>query len=130
MQKKFKNSADFRVGTGDVSSTKEIAANCDYLFGILIDQENLNRMFVFNAKARYNASHKRIVFNYNRDSGQLSDALGPEDLETFAEMVEDANIKNSVAATEEDCASYRENMQELSQGFSGHSEENDFSSLS
>ncbi len=119
LQKKFKNSSDFRVGTGDVSSTKEIAANCDYLFGILIDQENLNRMFLFNAKARYNASHKRIVLNYDRNSGQLTDAVGPEDIEVFAGLVEDENIKNKVIASTEDIATFRENMKELSETSGG-----------
>lgn len=113
LQKKFKNSADFRVGTGDVSSTKEIAANCDYLFGILIDQENLNRMYIFNAKARYSASHKRIVLNYERDSGQLSDALGPDDIEQFAELVESDEIKNNVLANVDQVESAREIMKDM-----------------
>lgn len=115
LQKKFKNSADFRVGTGDVSSTKEIAANCDYLFGILIDQENLNRMYIFNAKARYNASHKRIVLNYERDSGQLSDALGPDDIEAFAALVESDEIKNNVLSSADQIESAREQLRDMTQ---------------
>lgn len=114
LQKKFKNSSDFRVGTGDVSSTKEIAANCDYLFGILIDQENLNRMYIFNAKARYSASHKRIVLNYERNSGQLSDALGPDDIDQFADMIENEDVKNSALASEDQVGAAIEVMKNMS----------------
>lgn len=113
LQKKFKNSSDFRVGTGDVSSTKEIAANCDYLFGILIDQENLNRMYIFNAKARYSASHRRIVLNYERNSGQLSDALGPDDIDQFADMIENEEIKNSALASADQIGAAIEVMKEM-----------------
>ena len=113
LQKKFKESAEFRVGTGDVSSTKEIAANCDYLFGILIDQEHLNRMYIFNAKARYSASHNRVVLNYERDSGQLSDALGPSDIEDFAEMIENEKIKDEILASFEEVENAKEIMKEI-----------------
>ncbi|MCK9435562.1 MAG: DnaB helicase C-terminal domain-containing protein [Candidatus Cloacimonetes bacterium] len=122
LQKKFKNSADFRVGTGDVSSTKEIAANCDYLFGILIDQENLNRMYIFNAKARYSASHKRIVLNYERNSGQLSDALGPDDIDQFSDMIENEEIKNSALETADGLGAAIEVMKEMTE------DTNDFAS--
>jgi len=74
---KVGQSSEFRVGTADVSGTKKISAAADYIFALVIDQESMNRMYVWATKARFGKSQKRWMLSYDPDSGHIDNL--PED---------------------------------------------------
>ena len=71
LQKKATTIQDFRVGTGDISGTKGIAANADYIFSILIDPATTSTICLYNIKARVNPSMERFMLAYDRQSGRI-----------------------------------------------------------
>jgi replicative DNA helicase len=82
---------NFTIGVGDVSGSKKIAGAADMMFGLLMDQQTGNRLYVFNAKARNNAAKDRFILQFDKDSGRLSDL--PSDPTGFEEIA-DKVIKN------------------------------------
>jgi hypothetical protein len=77
---------NFTIGVGDVSGSKKIAGAADMMFGLLLDQQSGNRLYVFNAKARNNAAKDRFILQFDKDSGKLSDL--PSDPTGFEEIAD------------------------------------------
>jgi hypothetical protein len=80
---KVSQSAEFRVGTADISGTMKIGSAADYVFALLVDQESMNRIYVWSTKARLGKSQKRWTLSYDPDSGHIDNL--PED-STYDDM--------------------------------------------
>lgn len=73
LQKGEAKGAEFKMGTADISGSKKIAAAADYVFGILLDQETKDRIYLWNAKARHNKSAERFTLSIDTNSGRMDD---------------------------------------------------------
>jgi replicative DNA helicase len=84
---KPEKASEMRVGVSDTSGSKKIAGAADYIFSILIDQETMDRIWLWSTKARQGASSKRHCLSYDPDSGRIKDVPGDEDTEEVEKRV-------------------------------------------
>lgn len=96
LQKKSVAGDDFRIGTGDVSGTKRIAAACDYLFGAFLDQLTRERVHLYNAKARQNKSAERFSISIDLNSGRMEDLPDTFEFRKEVSNIADETIKKEL----------------------------------
>jgi hypothetical protein len=70
---KPEESADMRIGVGDISGSKKISGAADYMFGLVIDQETKDRLYVWSTKARQGRSGEHFTLSFDPNSGRLED---------------------------------------------------------
>lgn len=98
LQKKQSKGDDFRFGTGDLSGTKKIAASCDYLFGLLLDQLSRDRIHVYNAKARHNRSQERATLSIDLNSGRMSELPSTFEFRKAVSSAASSEVKDAMLA--------------------------------
>ena len=70
---KSDESAEMRIGVGDISGSKKISGSADYMFGLVIDQETKDRIYVWSTKARQGRSGEHYTLSYDPNSGRIED---------------------------------------------------------
>ena len=70
---KSDESAEMKIGVGDISGSKKISGSADYMFGLVIDQETKDRLYVWSTKARQGRSGEHYTLSFDPNSGRLED---------------------------------------------------------
>jgi replicative DNA helicase len=70
---------EFRVGAGDMSGSKELAADADFVLALWIDPLDRRRMKIWSTKAREGRSAEMYELHYDPNSGRLKDEFSFRD---------------------------------------------------